>query len=108
MNVDLEIQTNDSPSLMLDMKIDNSSSLALDIESEQPLKLTADGAMYILSMSDYRKLINKPSIEGVELYDDKSFEELGLAGSNNVTVSHGKIDVSEITSAQLTAILTDD
>ena len=33
---------------------------------------------------DYNKLINKPSIEGVELKNNKTFEELGLSEISNI------------------------
>ena len=32
---------------------------------------------------DYEKLVNKPSINGVELVSDKSFEELGVSPMTN-------------------------
>ena len=108
MNVDLKIQTNDLPSLDFDMMTEDMSTLTLGVQSEQPLKLTTDGTNYFLSAEDYRRLMYKPSIEGVELYDNKTFDELGLQGSDNVVVSHGKIDVPEITAAQLASMLTDD
>lgn len=38
------------------------------------IDLVAGGYMY---EKDYEKLINKPTINGVELVGDKSFEELG-------------------------------
>lgn len=107
MNVDLKIQTNTSPSLMLDMKTEDTSGLALNIESEQSLELSTSGGYYNFA-ADYEQLINKPSIEGIELLKDKTFDELGLQGSDNVVVSHGKIGVPEITTAQLATILTDD
>lgn len=36
--------------------------------------------------ADYEKLINKPSIEGVKLINDKTFEELGMIEANNLDI----------------------
>ena len=33
--------------------------------------------------NDYRKLINKPKIEGIELVGDRSFENLGMSTITN-------------------------
>lgn len=38
------------------------------------------------NIGDYNKLANKPKIEGVELKDNKSFEELGLSKISNIQI----------------------
>lgn len=47
------------------------------------IDLVVGGYMY---EKDYEKLINKPSINGVELISDKSFEELGRDNIKNRTI----------------------
>ena len=37
----------------------------------------------LISVPDYNVLRNRPSIEGVELYGDKSFAEFGLTDISN-------------------------
>lgn len=80
MNINLKIQTDDSPSLALE---DDSSQLKLDIESKQLLKLSTGPAVYVSPSSDYNKFINKPSIESVELQGDKLFSDLGIFRVDN-------------------------
>lgn len=41
------------------------------------------GEVTRVSTSDYKDLLNKPSINGVTLVDDKSFEELGVETLRN-------------------------
>lgn len=38
------------------------------------------------SVGDYNKLVNKPKIEGIELKDNKSFEDLGLSKISNIQI----------------------
>jgi len=95
----------------VDVKLEiqeSTPSLDLGIDSHQPLSLKTSTVTQTIADTDYTRLFNKPSIEGVELVGDKGFDELGLRGSANVAVSHGEISVSELTSAQLATILTDD
>ena len=42
---------------------------------------------YELNM-DYNRLANKPSIEGVTLIDDKSFEDLGAISLTNMEIEN--------------------
>ena len=51
---------------VLDIQMTTNDTFTID--------LVAGGYMY---EKDYEKLINKPTINGVELVGDKSFEELG-------------------------------
>ena len=46
------------------------------LNAEQPMSGTLNMAERVYE-NDYEKLKNKPSINGVELVQDKSFEELG-------------------------------
>lgn len=41
------------------------------------------GSTTVVSVNDYNDLRNKPSIEGVELEGDKTFEELNLQSLTN-------------------------
>jgi hypothetical protein len=95
----------------MDVKLtfDLSPDQSLDLDTDKSLGLETSLATYgKIVATDYALLLNKPSIEGVELFGNKNFDELGLRGSESVAVSHGEISVSELTSAQLSAILTDD
>lgn len=42
----------------------------------------------VVSVNDYNDLRNKPSIEGVELIGDKSFEELNLQRLTNTELEN--------------------
>ena len=46
------------------------------LNAEQPMSGTLNMAERVYE-NDYEKLVNKPKINGVELVQDKSFEELG-------------------------------
>lgn len=61
---------------MLDISI-NAENENAEVGIEDSDKVLTGGT------SDYKKLKNKPSIEGVELIDDKTFEELGLKELTN-------------------------
>ena len=61
----------------IDIEIDNESGIDTDIQTsdgeiDTDIELSAGGT------NDYNDLINKPSIEGVELVGDKTLEELGV------------------------------
>ena len=61
----------------IDIEIDNQSSIDTDIQTsdgeiDTDIELSANGT------NDYNDLVNKPSIEGVELIGDKTLEELGV------------------------------
>ena len=56
--------------------------------------------------TDYGELTGKPSIEGVTLIGDKSFADLGMAGSESIDFDHGIIAAIELTAAQTAALLT--
>ena len=46
------------------------------------------GSTTVVSVNDYNDLRNKPSIEGVELVGDKSFEELNLQRLTNTELEN--------------------
>lgn len=61
----------------IDIEINTDSSIDTDIQTsdgeiDTDIELSAGGT------NDYNDLINKPSIEGVELVGDKTLEELGV------------------------------
>ena len=61
----------------IDIEINTDSSIDTDIQTsdgeiDTDIELSAGGT------NDYNDLVNKPSIEGVELIGDKTLEELGV------------------------------
>ena len=69
----------------IDIEIDNESSIDTDIQTsdgeiDTDIELSAGGT------NDYNDLVNKPSIEGVELIGDKSLEELGVEALTNAEI----------------------
>ena len=61
----------------IDIEINTDSSIDTDIQTsdgeiDTDIKISTGGT------NDYNDLINKPSIEGVELVGDKTLEELGV------------------------------
>ena len=61
----------------IDIEINTDSSIDTDIQTsdgeiDTDIELSANGT------NDYNDLVNKPSIEGVELIGDKTLEELGV------------------------------
>lgn len=53
--------------------------LIIELEEENiEIELEGNEIIKTEATSDYRKLINKPKIEGVELQGDKTFEDLGM------------------------------
>ena len=61
----------------IDIEINTDSSIDTDIQTsdgeiDTDIELSAGGT------NDYNDLINKPSMEGVELVGDKTLEELGV------------------------------
>lgn len=61
---------------VLDIEMASEDELSIQLYSEDvfTIDLVVGGYMY---ENNYEKLINKPSINGVELISDKSFEDLG-------------------------------
>lgn len=57
---------------------------------------------------DYNLLSNKPLIENVTLLGNKTFEELGLTGGENISFNNATISSPQMTSAEAAAILNDE
>lgn len=62
---------------MVTLGLDSSDNAMLNVESTT-----------VVSVDDYNRLYNKPSIEGVELVGDKSFEELNLQTLTNTELEN--------------------
>lgn len=58
--------------LIIELKEEN---IEIELEGNETVKTELT--------NDYRKLINKPKIEGIELIGDKNFEDLGLSTITN-------------------------
>ena len=54
----------------------SAGTLSGSMNAEKPISGTLKMADRVIE-KDYEKLVNKPSINGVELISDKSFEDLG-------------------------------
>lgn len=57
---------------------------------------------------DYNLLSNKPLIENVTLLGNKTFEDLGLSGGENISFNNATISSPQMTSAEAASILTDN
>lgn len=70
---------------VLDIEMASDAVLDIQLYSEDvfTIDLVVGGYMY---ENDYEKLMNKPSINGVELINDKTFEELGREDIKNRTI----------------------
>ena len=62
-------------------------AVTLGLDSGDNAALNA-GSTTVVSVNDYNDLRNKPSIEGVELVGDKSFEELNLQRLTNTELEN--------------------
>lgn len=62
---------------MVTLGLDSSDNAMFNVESTT-----------VVSVDDYNRLYNKPSIEGVELVGDKSFEELNLQTLTNTELEN--------------------
>ena len=61
----------------IDIEINTDSSIDTDIQTSDG-EIDTDIEISTGGTNDYNDLINKPSIEGVELVGDKTLEELGV------------------------------
>lgn len=77
------IELLDEDVLDIEMASDDVLDIQLYSEDVFTIDLVVGGYMY---ENNYEKLINKPSINGVELINDKSFEELGRDDIKNRTI----------------------
>ena len=67
---------------MVRLSIEQPRTSVLTVMPTEAVNMSADEAIMV-SVNDYDELQNKPSIEGVELIGDKSFEELNLQPLTN-------------------------
>lgn len=65
---------------IIDISVENEKDTEMELENSD---LVPTG-----SVGDYKKLENKPRIEGVELEDDKTFKELGLITLTNLEIEN--------------------
>lgn len=77
--------------LRVNMKVEGSSSIVhMKVgETNSSVGMKINQPFYIISKggeNDYEKLINKPSIEGVILINDKTFEELGMIEADDLDI----------------------
>lgn len=61
----------------IDIEINTDSSIDTDIQTSDG-EIDTDIEISTGGTNDYNDLINKPSIEGIELVGDKTLEELGV------------------------------
>ena len=61
----------------IDIEINTDSSIDTDIQTSDG-EIDTDIELSTAGTNDYNDLVNKPSIEGVELIGDKTLEELGV------------------------------
>lgn len=54
--------------------------------NEETMTFDADFGLEVNAVSSYKTLLDKPSINGVELIDDKSFEDLGLEALDEMDI----------------------
>ena len=66
----------------------NAKATSLSIKNKQ--KSLELGATYTekLLANDYNTLKNKPQIEGIELKDNKTFEDLGATSLSNIEIEN--------------------
>lgn len=62
-------------------------TVMLGLDSSDNARLNVESTT-VVSVDDYNRLYNKPSIEGIELVGDKSFEELNLQTLTNTELEN--------------------
>lgn len=72
---------------MIRLSIEQPSTSVLTVMPTETVNMSADEAI-IVSVDDYDALQNKPSIEGVELIGNKSFEDLNLQVLTNTELEN--------------------
>ena len=70
----------------IDIELDNESSIDTDIQTSDG-EIDTDIELSTSGTNDYNDLVNKPSINGVELVGDKTTEELDI-----LPLTHAEID----------------
>ena len=69
----------------IDIEIDNESSIDTDIQTSDG-EIDTDIELSTNGTNDYNDLVNKPSINGVELVGDKTTEELDILPLTNAEI----------------------
>lgn len=63
------------------------NTVTLGLDSGDNATLNGESTT-VVSVDDYNRLYNKPTIEGIELVGDKSFEELNLQRLTNTELEN--------------------
>ena len=69
----------------IDIELDNESSIDTDV-SISDTEIDTDIELETNGTNDYNDLVNKPSINGVELVGDKTTEELDILPLTNAEI----------------------
>jgi hypothetical protein len=69
----------------IDIELDNESSIDTDIQTSDG-EIDTDIELSTNGTNDYNDLVNKPSINGVELVGDKTTEELDILPLTNAEI----------------------
>ena len=69
----------------IDIELDNESSIDTDIQASDG-EIDTDIELSTSGTNDYNDLVNKPSINGVELVGDKTTEELDILPLTNAEI----------------------
>ena len=86
----------------MELKVNDNNPISLGV-SEDNIGLRSGDTINI-GTSDYEELVNKPSINEVELVGDKSADDLGLAEAEH---THVKADVTDFAHDHVKADITD-
>ena len=73
--------------MAIKLTIAENDAVTLGLDSGDNAALNV-GSTTVVTVNDYNDLRNKPSIEGVELIGDKSFEELNLQRLTNTELEN--------------------
>lgn len=69
--------------LIIELEEKDNIEICINSETNVEVELENSDTVSTGMTTDYRKLKNKPKIEGVELVDNKTFEELGMSSLSN-------------------------
>lgn len=83
-NDDTKRDMSSSEEVLVEMSVEDSNEKIMSVDDENEIVLEIDEA--VLVVNDYNKLNNKPKINDVELFNNKTFEELGLLPMTNSDV----------------------
>ena len=77
------VAVNEVAEVIIDL---NKPSISIGATDENGINIEGSYTKNYLSDNDYEGLKNKPSIEGVELIKDKTFEDLGAISLTNLEI----------------------